>query len=243
MSEQTDKPESIRELVKHLYEKWKNQPELIDDIRNLTEEDFIIKINKHFGQSIFNEYVVKSTDIYLNCKELGLIETETSTDYIFKELYNYTKNKLMAQTEDTKESNHTEVLSNELDGLHALDWLQLKDKYPLAIDALEEWFITRVDVPEAEVIIEQYTILLTNGSSGMYLNPRDLYDFFDYMDIRPFIAPEEKFPQLKFLIQSKKSIKKFDTIYDDRTSAEIQMFIQTFFFVEATLEHQISKSK
>lgn len=145
--------------------------------------------------------------------------------------------------EQNAQKNEEVVSENQLEGLHVLDWFKIQKEFPLSMEALKDWFLTRFDIPSAEVIVDQYSILLTDGQRGMYFNPRDLYDFFDSYDVRPFVVPEEKFPQVKYLIQSKKSFKESEEIFEERAAAEIASFIKTFFFIEVTIQHEIDKTQ
>lgn len=128
--------------------------------------------------------------------------------------------------------------NQELENVELIDWNELTNEFPLAINALKEWFLDRIDIPNAEVIIEQHSILLTNGQGGLYLSPRDLYDFFDSYDIRPFVIPKDSYPNTTYLIQSKKSIKESEMIFNNRVEAEIAMFKETFFFIEVTVQRE-----
>jgi len=143
----------------------------------------------------------------------------------------------------TEKQNEEVVTENQLEGLHVLDWFKIEKEFPLSMQALKDWLLTRYDIPNLEVVVDQFSILVTNGAGGMYLNPRDLYDFFDAYEIRPFVVPEEKYPQVKYLIQSKKSFKESEEVYNERAAAEIASFIKTFFFVEVTIQHEIDKKK
>lgn len=136
----------------------------------------------------------------------------------------------MQNTENQNEENQSEETT-------IFDWFKIKEQYPLSIQALQDWFMARYDIPDAEFVIDQHSILITNGVGGVYLNLRDLYDFFDGYHVRPFVIPEGNYPNVKYLIQSKKSIIESEVVFDERASAEIEMFLEVFQYIEATIEH------
>lgn len=235
---------TVQELVASLYEDFKDTPEFIKDVSELDADTFAIRLHDGLGRSIRNEYIWKGdTKIFQECEEKGFDHADDKSHYILIQLYLYSKKRIMENEEnktDKPEENKTEqeTSQNEFEGLHVLDWLKLEKEYPLAIQALKDWFLTKYDIPDVEVITEQYTMLLTNGKAGVYLNPRDLYDFFDGWDVRPFVVPEEQFPKVKYLIQSKKSFKESEEVFEERGAAEIASFIKTFFYIEVTIEHE-----
>lgn len=146
------------------------------------------------------------------------------------------KEKEMENTEQTNEQQTTG------EDIKIIDFLELEKEYPLSIQALKDWFLSRFQIENAEIIMEQYSMLITDGQRGMFLNPRDLYDFFDSHNVRPFIIPEADFPKVKYVIQSKKSFIESEDIYDDRGAAETEAFIRTFYFTEVTIQHRERKS-
>ena len=151
----------------------------------------------------------------------------------------------LKQQQKEKEMENTENQNeeNQLENMNIIDWFKIKEDYPLSVQAVQDWFTARYDLADAEVIIDQYSILITNGVGGMYLNIRDLYDFFDVYNVRPFVVPEGNFPNVKYIIQSKKSIIESEVIFEERAAAEIAMFIETFQYIEITIEHQMKTQK
>lgn len=229
---------SVSELVASMFEDFKDVDEFIEDLNTMEEHDFAIRLHDNLGRTIRNKYLWKSgNNIYNECEEKGFEHADDKSHYILTELYKYSKNKIMENNEQTKNE------ENQLEELNILDWLKLKEEYPLSINALEEWFKSRYDIPDAEVVIDQYSILITNGVGGMYLNIRDLYDFFDGYNVRPFVIPESDFPKVKYIIQSKKSTIQSEVIFEERAAAEIAMFNETFYFIEVTIEHQMKTQK
>jgi hypothetical protein len=252
MSGETKKPETVLELVTEMYDNWKDEPNFINDIKAKSADDFAISLHDSTGREIRNDYLwVKGSKIHKECLELGFDHPDDMSNYILVELHNYTTQKLNENQEVIQQTE--EQIANELNGLHVLDWYKLDKEFPLSIQALKDWFITRLNVPTARIVTEQFTMLLTDGTRGMFLNPRDLYDFFDGYDVRPFTIPYvshipdgeiNEFPKCTFVIQSKRSIKKFDNledIFEDRASCEIASFIKTFFYIEVTIQHDIEQ--
>jgi len=193
------------------------------------------------NDSILKDIIRPTKEKIIGRQKFEKIYADTELD---EELFQYTglkgdktiKQKEMENTENQNEE-------NQLDGMNIIDWLKIKEDYPLSIQALQDWFMARYDIPDAEFIIEQYSILITNGVGGVYLNLRDLYDFFDGYHVRPFVIPEGNYPNVKYLIQSKKSIIESEDIFEERAAAEIEMFIETFQYIEITIEHQMKTQK
>lgn len=227
---------SVQELIHQMYNDWKNEPEFINDVKNNDAINFALKLHHDVGKDIRNKYFWgKDTDVYRELEAIGYSEPDDMSGYVLSMLHDYAA-KMISESKETP-NEEVEISQDHLKGLNMLDWDVIKTEYPLSVEELKKWFIERINVANAEVIIEKNSVLLTNGQGGMYLNPRDLYDFFDTYDVRPFVYPTEVFPKCKFSIQSKKSKKEYDEVFDDRASAEIASFIQTFFFIEATLIH------
>lgn len=248
-------PKSVQELIHQMYDDWKNEPEFIKDVKNNDAINFALKLHHDVGRDIRNKYFwKKDTDVYRELEAIGYSEPDDMSGYVLSMLHDYAS-KMISELKETpkEEKKEVEITQDHLKGLNMLDWDVIKTEYPLSVEELKKWFIERINVANAQVIIEKNSVLLTNGQGGMYLNPRDLYDFFDTYDVRPFVTPfvqyisvESKnnpdafineYPKCKYIIQSKKSIKHYDDLFDDRASAEIASFIQTFFFIEATLIH------
>lgn len=121
-----------------------------------------------------------------------------------------------------------------------MNYKELKEKYPLTFSELERWFILLYDIPKAEVVVEENQVSITNGSFFIYLHMRDLYSFFDFVKVRPFILPCD-FPNFKIAIQSSKSIKWFEDVYDSRYYAECIVFEKCFQYSEILFKHKKEK--
>lgn len=259
MEEEVKKHESIRELLAEMYDDFKQDPEIMEQIKTETSADkFAIGLHDTTGRLIRNNFLwSKDTEIYKECVEKGFDEPDDCSHYILKEFFHFTKHKLMAESiepakeeketkNNTEESNESEEDNNPLvesDGYKLIDWFKLKKLYPLAMKALEDWLLLRFYFKDAKVQVEQFVIMVSNGESGVYVNIRDLYDFFDAWNIRPFITPQDNFPMVRYIIQSKKSTVESDNIYDERSTAEINAFVKCFFYVEVTIEHDKVKIK
>lgn len=185
-----------------------------------------------FGDG-FSEEEKLLHDLYMQ-KHPSSYSDDDPTPYPSFEEFKQKYTKQQKEMENTEQTNEQQTTGEDI---KIIDFLELEKEYPLSIQALKDWFLSRFQIENAEVIMEQYSMLITDGQRGMFLNPRDLYDFFDSFNVRPFIIPEENFPKVKYVIQSKKSFIESEDIYDDRGAAETEAFIKTFYYIEVTLQH------
>jgi hypothetical protein len=223
MSEKQIKYESIKQLVKALYEGWKSMPEYINDVKTLNETEFNTKLHHGLGQQLRNAYIHKrNTSIYNECAFLGYVEPDDCSWYITNELYKYTKIKLGISEETEKQ-------------IEGIDYDELLGLYPKAMQELKAWFASCNGVNNpTKVIVHNNTVILITDTFNVTLNIRDLYYFFDTLKMRVFVVPHV-YPKCFFVFQSPKNQKDYDTIYDDRESAEIGMFKEAFRIAEKFL--------
>lgn len=227
MSEQVIKYESVKQLVKAIYEGWKSQPAFLEDVRTLTETEFNAKNHHGLGQNLRNAYIhKKNTSIYYECVFLQYVEPDDCSWYMISELYKYAKGIL----EPNKEKD---------EAINGIDYNELFSLYPATMQRLKEWFSSRNGTNNSHRVIEHNNeIILVTENFNVTLNIRDLYYFFDSIKMSLFVVPHV-YPKCFFVFQSPKNQKSYEEVYENRETAELAMFKEAFRISEIFLSKEV----
>lgn len=122
----------------------------------------------------------------------------------------------------------------------SLDYEIIKSTYPLSLDRIEKWFLSREDIREGMkqmgTNIEQGEVLKQFVGMIIQHDPRKLYDVFDNFNVRIFISEH---PDDVFLGEGENKRMVYYNSYarqskpaDSRIDAEEKAFMDAFNVLE-----------
>lgn len=117
-----------------------------------------------------------------------------------------------------------------------IDWKSICTHQPLAYVAYKNYVIQQTGISGLKFAIDPQGLLVEHLKSASYLDPRDLYDFFDTKYISVYLKPVDPYPSCQVYFQSHKRTMPTDTVYPNRLVAEKYAFEIAFELLNNTLK-------